>query len=119
MKLVGSTADVVAAVEEEARQRVEERRRTGNRQDGRKEQQNQQRVVRRRLEAAEIQVEQLERRLQEINTALTDPAMYTRDAGAQAAAELGRELELVKLRLESAYEEWTRASAAVESASKP
>ncbi|HEV8125270.1 MAG TPA: ABC-F family ATP-binding cassette domain-containing protein [Gemmatimonadales bacterium] len=104
----------VAAVEEEARQRVEERRRTGNRQDGRKEQQNQQRVVRRRLEAAEVQVETLERRLQEINAALGDPDLYTRDTGAQAAAELGRELDLVKQRLESAYEEWTQASAAVE-----
>ena len=109
----------VAAVEEEARQRVEERRRTGNRQDVRKEQQNQQRVVRRRLEAAEVQVEQLERRLQEINASLGDPDLYTRDAGAQAAAELGRQLDLVKQSLESAYEEWARASASVEASRTP
>ncbi|MEP7327516.1 MAG: ABC-F family ATP-binding cassette domain-containing protein [Gemmatimonadota bacterium] len=108
----------VAAVEEEARQRVEERRRTGNRSDGRKEQQNQQRVVRRRLEAAEVQVEQLERRLKEINTALGDPDLYTKDAGPQTAAELGRELEVVKQRLEAAYDEWAKAGAALEAAPK-
>ena len=53
----------------------------------------------------------------ELTTALDDPALYGTPDGVRQAAELGKSLDAAKAALDSALEEWTAATEALEASS--
>jgi ATP-binding cassette subfamily F protein 3 len=86
--------------------------------DERRAAQSRARSARRALEAAETVAQQAERRVGELRARLEDPALYSRPDAAAAAAELTRAVDLAVTELETALEEWARASEAVDQAER-
>ena len=107
----------VQASEEQALNRVHERQRvaraektragTSSRPGGRKDE----RALRRRFEAAEARIGELEAKVAAVTRELEDPALYTRAHGPVDAARLGAQLNELKRELDGALEEWTQAGA--------
>jgi ATP-binding cassette, subfamily F, member 3 len=112
-------AAAVRAAEDEALQKVHERKKLGGarrREHGmRDDQRRSLRLARSALTDAEGRVTELEVQVATISASLEDPALYAREGGIAEAQRLGVELDLSRRALERALEEWTRASANVES----
>ncbi len=106
----------VNAAEEEALRRVHEKQKTKRREDDKGKQRDVSREARRKAEAAEQLVSELENRITRLTNELADPALYTTDAGKRRAVEAGTELDRVKKRLDQAIEAWTAATEAAEAA---
>ncbi len=105
-------AAAVQNAEEQALRQVHERQRVAPapKQDPRKDL----RRAQRELDEAEAAVVDLEAQVARVVAALEDPALYTRSEGAATARQLGSELEVLKRRLDSGLERWTRATEQVE-----
>jgi ATPase subunit of ABC transporter with duplicated ATPase domains len=99
----------VAAAEEESLRRVHERKQTRRSEDGRKREESSKRDSRKILEEAEARVSASEERVAGIRARLEDPALYTTKDGVLEAQKLGRELEIARAELDSAYKEWEGA----------
>ncbi len=84
--------------------------------DERRAAQSRARSARRALEAAETTAQQAEHRVGELRARLEDPDLYSRPDAAAAAAELTRAVTSAVTELETALEQWARASEAVEEA---
>jgi ATP-binding cassette subfamily F protein 3 len=126
-------AAAVHAAEEEALRRVKERERMERAKreaeaqsaqrapasnDKRGAERDQRRVARdaqKRVEQSEKRVAELEAKVAELTRALDDPALYGTPDGVKKAAELGKALDKAKAALDSALEEWTAATEALES----
>jgi ATP-binding cassette subfamily F protein 3 len=112
-------AAAVRAAEDEALQKVHERTKLGGaKRRGhalRDDQRRTLRVARGALTDAEARVTELEVQVATVSASLEDPALYARDGGVAEAHRLGVELDVARRALEKALEEWTRASANVES----
>jgi ATP-binding cassette subfamily F protein 3 len=126
-------AAAVHAAEEEALRRVKERERMERAKreaeaqsaqrapasnDKRGAERDQRRVARdaqKRVEQSEKRVAELEAKVAELTRALDDPALYGTPDGVKKAAELGKALDKAKAVLDSALEEWTAATEALES----
>jgi ATP-binding cassette subfamily F protein 3 len=106
----------VNASEEEALRRVHEKQKTKRREDDKGKQRDVSREARRRAEAAEQLVSDLESKIARLTNELADPALYTTDAGKRRAVQAGTELDSVKKRLDRAIEAWTSATEAAEAA---
>jgi ATP-binding cassette subfamily F protein 3 len=106
----------VAAAEEEALRRVHEKQKTKRREDDRDQRRSSQRDARQKAERAEQKVADLEARIGELTTLLGDPELYTTDDGKKRAVKAGGELDDLKRKLDSALEEWARATEEAESA---
>ena len=106
----------VNAAEEEALRRVHEKQKTKRREEDKGKKRDVSRDARRKAEAAEKLVSDLENRIAKLTSELADPALYTTDAGKRRAVEAGTELDGIKKRLDQAIEEWTAATEAAEEA---
>jgi len=106
----------VSAAEEESLRRVHEKQKTKRREEGKGKQRDISREARRKAEAAEQLVSDLEGRIVKLTNELADPVLYTTDAGKRRAVEAGTELDAVKKRLDQAIEAWTAATEAAEEA---
>jgi len=104
----------VVAQEEERSRRVHEKQHTRRAQEGRKDQESRLRSARRALADVEARVAELEAGIAGIRARLEDPALYLTPEGTVEAAALGVKLEQVRRRLEESFDEWSRATAAVE-----
>jgi len=109
-------AAAVAAAEEEALRRVHEKQKTKRRESDRDQQRSVQRDARQKAEAAERKVAELEARIGELTALLGDPELYTNDDGKKRAVKAGSELDGLKRKLDTALDEWARATEAAEKA---
>jgi len=109
-------AAAVAASEAEALRRVKERKQTRRPEDQRQQRQ----VVRRQAEQAVAEAESLvaewESRVRALRSELEDPHLYLTTDGAKRSAQLGRELEAARERLDGAFARWEAATRKAESA---
>jgi ATP-binding cassette, subfamily F, member 3 len=111
----------VQAKEEEALNRVREQKRVAARRERSAGSSGDVKVLRaaqRHLEAIEARIARLEGDVSRLSTVLDDPELYTRPDGVTEATRVGAELESKRLELEFALEEWSKASEAVEKASR-
>jgi ATP-binding cassette subfamily F protein 3 len=99
----------VAAEEEEHRRLLAEKQRTRKVQAAEKEGHSERRSLRRKLEAAESRVAELESRIAELTAELERPDLYTTAEGGKRATVLGQELDAVKRQLDRAFEVWAVA----------
>jgi len=107
----------VKAAEEEALRRVEEKKKTARREGSKNESRNTLRAAKQRVVDLETAIEATEQRIQALTSELEDPELYTKPTGVTRAKELGAELERRKLELETALEDWTEATEAVDTMS--
>jgi ATP-binding cassette subfamily F protein 3 len=128
-------AAAVHAAEEEALRRVKERERMerakreaeaqsaqkapapNDKRGAERDQRRAARDAQKRVEQSEKRVAELEAKVAELTRALDDPALYGTPDGVKKAAELGQALDRAKAGLDSALEEWTAATEALESSS--
>jgi ATP-binding cassette subfamily F protein 3 len=103
-------AAAVNASEEEALRRVHEKQKTKRREGDKERGKDAARNARRKSELAEKTVEDLESRIAELTNRLADPGLYTTTDGKKNALNSGKELELLKKKLDTAIEEWTRTT---------
>ncbi len=109
-------AAAVSAAEEEALRRVHEKQKTKRREDDRDQRRSVQRDARQKAEKAERRVGELETRIGELTAILGDPRLYTTEDGKKRALKAGSELDQLKRKLDTALDEWARATEAAESA---
>jgi ATP-binding cassette subfamily F protein 3 len=107
-------AAAVAAAEEEALRKVKDRKQTRRPEDDRQRKQAARRSAERTVAEAEAQVGTWEKAVDKIRTELEDPHLYLTSDGARRAAELGRELETARQRLDEAFARWEAATRVVE-----
>jgi ATP-binding cassette subfamily F protein 3 len=108
-------AAAVAAAEDEALRRVHEKQKTKRRENDRDQRRSAQRDARQKAERAERKVGELETRIGELTAILGDPGLYTTDEGKRRAVKAGTELDDLKRKLDTALDEWARATEEVES----
>ena len=109
-----SRAAEIEAAEEEALRRVHEKQKTKRQGEDKNRQRDAARSAKLSLDEAEAKVEQLEKRIAAINLELSDPELYTTEAGKKKAIKSGAELDSLKAQLDRAIEAWTAATEAVE-----
>ena len=107
-------AAAVAAAEEEALRKVKDRKQTRRPDDDRQRKQAARRSAERTVAEAEAQVGTWETAVEKLRTELEDPHLYLTSDGARRAAELGRELETARQRLDEAFARWEAATREVE-----
>ena len=107
-------AATVNAVEEERLRRVHEKQRTKRKENEKDRDRNVTRNGRRKAEEAERKVTDIEKRIAGLTSALADPELYTSVDGKRRAVNLGRELEVLKKKIDEAIDDWTSATQAAE-----
>jgi ATP-binding cassette, subfamily F, member 3 len=100
----------VAAAEQEALRRVRERKTTRRREVQGDDSRVALRELRRKVEDSERDVAALEARIAELMTLLADPELYTTREGTEQSLLAGKELDLVRRKLDKAIEAWTAAT---------
>lgn len=103
-------AAAVAASEREALRRVKERKTTRRREMQGDESRVALRELRRQVEDAEKEVAALESRVVELTALLEDPELYTTREGTERSLLAGKELDVVRRKLDAAIESWTTAT---------
>ena len=106
----------VAAQEAESLRRVKERRQTRRPEDERPRKRSARRSAERAVAEAEAAVGEWEARVASLRAELEDPHLYLTFDGARRAAELGREMEAARARLDQAFGRWEAATGEAESA---
>jgi len=103
-------AAAVNAAEEESLRRVHEKQKTKRREDNKERGRDGARLAKKKADAAEKAVEQLEVRIAQLTTVMSDPGLYTTEDGKKKAIAGGKELEQLKTKLDDAIEDWTKAT---------
>jgi hypothetical protein len=98
----------------EQRRLLAEKQRTRKNRDSEKENLAEQRAARRKLEAAESRVAELEKKVTALTAELEKPELYTTPDGGKRAAALGQELDALKRQLDQAFEQWALAQGEAE-----
>jgi ATP-binding cassette subfamily F protein 3 len=109
-------AAAVAASEAESLRRVKERKQTRRPDDDRQRRQTARRIAERAVAEAEAQVSEWEARVDAIRVQLEDPHLYLGSDGGRRAADLGRDLESARRRLDEAFVRWEAATREAETA---
>jgi len=109
-------AAAVAASEAEALRRVKERKQTRRPEDERQLRQVARRQAEQAVAEAEALVAEWESRVGALRSELEDPHLYLTADGARRSAQLGRELEAARERLDEAFARWEAATRRAESA---
>lgn len=107
-------AAAVSAAEQEALRRVQERKSTRRREIEGDQARVALRDARRKVEASEKKVAVLERKVAELTALLEDPELYTTCEGMERSLIVGKELDEMRQKLDSALERWTTATERVE-----
>ncbi|MDB4877310.1 MAG: transporter related protein [Gemmatimonadetes bacterium] len=100
----------VRASEDEALRRVQEKKKMPRREPSSNETRNARRAAERRVSDLELEIQNLEARIDKLTTELEDPELYTKPNGVSRAKDLGIELERVKPQLERALNDWGTAT---------
>ena len=103
-------AAAVMAAEAEALRKVKDRKQTRRPDDEGQRQRSARRTAERAVAEAERMVTEWERRVETLRAELEDPHLYLTADGSRRAAELGRELETARGRLDEAFLRWERAT---------
>jgi ATP-binding cassette subfamily F protein 3 len=103
-------AAAVATAEREALRRVKERKTTRRREMEGDDSRVALRELRRKVEDAEKEVATLEGRVAELTRVLEDPELYTTREGTERSLVAGKELDVVRRKLDAAIERWTAAT---------
>ncbi|MDP9205440.1 MAG: ABC-F family ATP-binding cassette domain-containing protein [Gemmatimonadota bacterium] len=103
-------AAAVAASEQEALRRVKERKTTRRREMQGDDNRVALRELRRKVEDSEKQVAALESRVAELTRLLEDPELYTTREGTERSLLAGKELDVLRRKLDAAIETWTAAT---------
>jgi ATP-binding cassette subfamily F protein 3 len=109
-------AAAVAAAEEEALRKVKDRKQTRRPQDDQQRKQTARRSAERAVADAEARVSTWEGKVETLRAELADPHLYLTADGARRAADLGRELENARQRLDEAFARWEAATREAEEA---
>ena len=104
----------VAAAEAESLRRVKERKQTRRPDDDRQRKQTTRRTAERAVAEAEAAVGEWESRVAALRSELEDPHLYLTADGGRRAAEVGREMETARARLDEAFARWEAATRAAE-----
>ena len=107
-------AAAVSAAEQEALRRVQERKSTRRREIEGDQARVALRDARRKVEASEKEVAVLEEKVAELTALLEDPELYTTREGMGRSLIVGKELDEMRRKLDSALERWTTATERVE-----
>jgi ATP-binding cassette subfamily F protein 3 len=107
-------AAAVAAAEAESLRRVKERKQTRRPDDDRQRKQTARRTAERAVADAEAAVSEWEGRVAALRAELEDPHLYLTADGGKRAAEIGREMESARTRLDEAFTRWEAATRAAE-----
>jgi ATP-binding cassette subfamily F protein 3 len=100
----------VAAAEQEALRRVRERKTTRRREVQGDETRIALQQLRRKVEDSEKEVAALESKVAELTALLEDPELYTTRQGMEQSLLAGKELDVVRRKLDAAIEKWTTAT---------
>jgi len=100
----------VAAAEHEALRRVKERKTTRRREVKGDDSRIALRELRQKVEDSEKEVATLESRIKELTAVLEDPELYTTREGTERSLLTGKELDVVRRKLDAAIENWTAAT---------
>ena len=100
----------VAAAEHEALQRVKERKTTRRREVKGDDSRIALRELRQKVEDSEKEVAALESTIKELTALLEDPELYTTREGTERSLLAGKELDVVRRKLDAAIEKWTAAT---------
>jgi len=100
----------VAAAEQEALRRVKERKTTRRREVQGDDTRVALRELRRKVEDSEKEVAALENRVSELTALLEDPELYTTREGTERSLIAGKELDVLRRKLDAAIEKWTAAT---------
>jgi ATP-binding cassette, subfamily F, member 3 len=100
----------VAASEQEALRRVRERKTTRRREVQRDDTRGALQQLRRKVEESEKEVAALESKVAELTALLEDPELYTTRQGMEQSLLAGKELDVVRKKLDAAIEQWTSAT---------
>jgi len=100
----------VAASEQEALRRVRERKTTRRREVQRDDTRGALQQLRRKVEDSEKEVAALESKVAELTALLEDPELYTTRQGMEQSLLAGKELDVVRKKLDAAIEQWTAAT---------
>jgi ATP-binding cassette, subfamily F, member 3 len=100
----------VAAAEQESLRRVRERKTTRRREVQGDDTRVALRELRRKVEDAEKEVAVLENRVSELTALLEDPELYTTREGTERSLIAGKELDVLRRKLDAAIEKWTAAT---------
>ncbi len=107
-------AAAVATAEAEALRKVKDRKQTRRPDDDGQRKVNARRSAERAVAEAERVVGDWERRVEALRLELEDPHLYLTAEGSRRAAEVGRELEAARARLDQAIVTWEDAARAAE-----
>jgi ATP-binding cassette subfamily F protein 3 len=100
----------VASAEQEALRRVRERKTTRRRELKADDSRVALRELRRKVEDSEKEVATLESKVAELTRLLEDPELYTTREGTERSLLAGKELDVVRRKLDAAIERWTAAT---------
>ena len=100
----------VAAAEHEALRRVKERKTTRRREVKGDDSRIALRELRQKVEDSEKEVAALESTIKELTALLEDPELYTTREGTERSLLAGKELDVVRRKLDAAIEKWTAAT---------
>ena len=100
----------VAAAEHEALRRVKERKTTRRREVKGDDNRVALRELRQKVEDSEKEVATLEGRIKELTAVLEDPELYTTREGTERSLLTGKELDVVRRKLDAAIDKWTAAT---------
>lgn len=100
----------VASAEQEALRRVKERKNTRRREVKGDDSRIALRELRRKVEDSEKEVATLEGKVAELTRLLEDPELYTTREGTERSLLAGKELDVVRRKLDAAIERWTAAT---------
>jgi ATP-binding cassette subfamily F protein 3 len=103
-------AATVAASEREALRRVKERKTTRRKEVQGDDSRVALRELRRKVEDAEKDVAALEAKVAELTALLEDPELYTTREGTERSLAAGKDLDMVRQKLDAAIERWTTAT---------
>jgi ATP-binding cassette subfamily F protein 3 len=103
-------AAAVAASEQEALRRVKERKTTRRREVQGDDSRVALRELRRKVEDSEREVAALESKVAELTALLEDPELYTTREGTERSLIAGKELDVMRRKLDTAIEVWTAAT---------
>ena len=97
----------VARAEQDSLRRLREKKTTQRQQTTADETRASLREARRRVEEVEAEISGLEARVNELTKLLEDPELYTSRDGTERSLTAGKELEIVRRKLDAAIERWT------------
>jgi len=107
-------AAAVRASEEVALRRVDEKKKTARPDTSAPDAKKALRAARDRAAKAEQLVETLEAEVGALTQTLEDPALYTKPDGVERAHRMGKELDVLRGRLDKALADWERETATLE-----